>query len=403
MNQSIRVRLTVLYAVAFFVAGAVLIGVNYLLVAQSFGARAERFEASVPDPEEFVLPAPPVGVAGGRTIVHGAPVDALGRTPDQVIRVYVDELRTETLRDLVVHSLWGLAGVGVIATVGGWGLASRTLRPIAAITDTARRLSGENLSERIALEGPDDELKELADTFDAMLDRLDDAFESQRRFVANASHELRTPLAVMRAEAEVALADPDATPEQLRAMAETVRTATERTDRLVDGLLTLARSDRGLNETEPVALDDVAASVVTQLNRRATGAYLRLDHDLQPVTVEGDGPLLDRLVGNLVDNAIAYNRAGGWVRVVTRPTADGHAVVEVVNTGPTIAADNVPGLFEPFRRLAGRTSANGNGVGLGLSIVRSIAHAHGGSAAAVARADGGLHVTVTLPGTLPSA
>jgi hypothetical protein len=288
-------------------------------------------------------------------------------------------------------------GLMALASVGlGWLVAGRVLRPLQAITATARRLEGSTLHERINLQGPEDELKELADTFDQMLARLDTAFETQRRFVANASHELRTPLAIARTEVDVALADPEASPAELRAMAERVREASERSERLIEGLLTLARSERRLRAGEPVDLSLAAAEALSVARPEAERLGLRVSSVLGGAPVAGDRALLERLVANLVENAVRHNLAGGWLEVDTG-LAGGRAVARVANGGRPIPPDQVAGLFEPFRRLGGDRTGSDRGAGLGLSIVRSVAAAHGGTAGARALPGGGLEVTVEVP------
>jgi signal transduction histidine kinase len=276
----------------------------------------------------------------------------------------------------------------------GWAVAGRVLRPLQHITATAQRVSQDNLDERIGLEGPRDELKELADTFDGMLGRLSGAFASQRRFVANASHELRTPLSVIRTEVDVTLADPDATNAELRAMAETVRDATLATERLIQALLTLARSEGGIARRDPADLADGARVAIEQSASEAAALGLDVRSALEPAPVLGDRRLLERLVANLVENAIRHNRAGGMVEVRTSQAA-GRSVVEVRNDGSVVPAESVASLLEPFQRLD--RGARGDGAGLGLSIVRSVAEAHGGSVELRARPSGGLVVRVSLP------
>ena len=285
--------------------------------------------------------------------------------------------------------LWGAVALAIVALVGmvfGWLMAERALRPLARITETARRVAGRSLHERIALDGPQDEIKELADTFDSMLERLDRAFDSQRLFVGNASHELRTPLAINRTLIEVALGRPD-TPAEVRVLGDALLTVNGRQERLLDGLLTLAQSEQELTVWEPVDLADIADHVLDQtpLNN------LELHRFLAPAPTTGDPVLLERVVQNLVQNAVAYNVPDGWVEVETDPGG-----ITVTNTGPVVPAYDVPALFEPFRRLRDRVGS-ANGTGLGLSIVRSVARAHGGSVTAVPREGGGLVVRVTLP------
>jgi signal transduction histidine kinase len=255
----------------------------------------------------------------------------------------------------------------------------------------------ERLDARIALAGPQDELKQLADTFDEMLGRLEAAFEAQRRFVADASHELRTPLAVMRTEVDVALADPDAGVEDLRASAEVVREATMRADRLVDSLLLLAQSERlaGPAVRERVELPEVAAQGLSAVAAEVQERRLEVATSYGPAGVLGDRGLLERLAGNLVENAVRHNLPDGWVRVDTG-TVEGRARLQVSNSGAVLAPDQVAGLFEPFRRYGTARTAR-RGAGLGLAIVRAVAELHGGTVGAAARPDGGLTVTVDLP------
>jgi signal transduction histidine kinase len=400
LRPTVRLRLTLAYGGLFLLAGAILLSVNYVLVQRSLTASSGGLGI------KFVAPAGAVvGVEGApfETFVPGSPLPiAEPVTPDgkpvsEVIRDLRNDIRQDTLNNLLVRSLQAF-GVTALASVGlGWLLAGRVLQPLHNMTATARRFSGENLHERFALPGPDDELKELADTFDDLLGRLETAFDSQKRFVANASHELRTPLAVMRAEIDVTLADPDASPVELRRMAEVVRRATQRSEALIDALLLLARSDRGLGETGPVDLADVVADMVVQTAAEAAAAGIELTTDLESAPATGDAALLARLAGNLVENALRYNRSGGRVMVSTGTGPEG-AFLRVGNTGEMIAADEVDGLFEPFVRKGGqRTGGPDKGVGLGLSIVRSVATAHGGQVSAHPRSGGGLDIEVVIP------
>jgi signal transduction histidine kinase len=283
-----------------------------------------------------------------------------------------------------------VAVLGVIGVVAGWLLAGRLLAPVHRITATAQRLSLSTLHERIGLTGPRDELRELADTFDAMLDRLERAADSQRRFVANASHELRTPLTIQRAAIEIGLHDPG--PDQLARMRQELLQANERSERLIDGLLALAQGERGPERREVVDLADLADEVIDQHRPMAAEAGVEIDPDLERTTVTGDPVLLTRLVANLLHNGIRHNHPGGHVRVRTSATG-----LTVSNTGPEIHTDHVPELFEPFRRLHPPRTGPSEGAGLGLSIVAAIADAHHARVAARPNPDGGLTVDVALP------
>ncbi|MEX2290207.1 MAG: ATP-binding protein [Mycobacteriales bacterium] len=319
--------------------------------------------------------------------------------PDLVttLGVVQDDLRQEALRSLLHQGLLALLLLGTLGVAVSYYLAGRVLQPLHDITAAAQRLSVERLDARIDLQGPEDELKQLADTFDAMLGRLEAAFEAQRRFVADASHELRTPLAVMRTEVDVALADPAASPQDLREAAQVVRDATMRADRLVDSLLLLARSERGTGPDvlERVELPEVAAQALAAVAAEVEERGLQVATSLGPGGVLGDRGLLERLAGNLVENAVRHNVVGGWVRVDTG-TVEDCARIQVANSGGPVAAEEVTGLFEPFRRYGTARTAR-RGAGLGLAIVRAVAELHGGTAHAAARRDGGLTVTVDLP------
>jgi hypothetical protein len=289
--------------------------------------------------------------------------------------------------------------VVVIGTAGGYLLAKQALRPIARLTQTARALSTETLDQRINLGGPDDELRELADTFDEMLARLDAAFDSQRLFVANASHELRTPLSVIRTELEVTLSDPDADAAELRRMGEVVATAAERAQRLVASLLTLARlqavESGELEVHEPVDLASLIPDVVDAVVAEAEDKGVSIETEVEPAVTLGDPRLLERLIGNLVENAIRHNVPNGWLRVTSGQTAE-RVWLHVANGGSLIASADVEALFEPFRR-GGRVRTATRGAGLGLAIVRLIVDAHHGKLQAAAPPFGGLAIRIELP------
>ncbi|MCW2494630.1 HAMP domain-containing sensor histidine kinase [Jatrophihabitans sp.] len=302
--------------------------------------------------------------------------------------------------DYMLHG--GLVFFGivvVIGTVGGYLLAKQALRPVARLTQTAKQLSTDNLDQRINLGGPDDELRELADTFDEMLGRLDAAFDSQKLFVANASHELRTPLAVIRTELEVTLSDPDADVAELRRMGEVVILATDRAQRLVASLLTLARLqavDHGeLEVREQVEVSSLVPPILEGVAAEAAEKGVTLETELEPGITMGDPRLLERLIGNLVENAIRHNVPNGWLRVTTGQTSE-RVWIHVSNGGTVIASTDVDALFEPFRR-GGRLRTATRGAGLGLAIVRLIVDAHHGKLQAAAPPFGGLAIRIELP------
>lgn len=298
--------------------------------------------------------------------------------------------RSTTLTHLLVYSLLTLAVVTVMAAAVAWVVAGRILRPVHRLTAAARAASEQDLTQRIALEGPRDELRELADTFDAMLERLDRAFTVQRQFIANASHELRTPLTVMRTSIDVVLAKPEPTGDELISMAVDIRHAVDQAERLIDALLVLAHNERARVLTDPL---DLAVLAEDALEGRATDGLTTVT-GLDVALVTGDGLLLERLVDNLLDNAERYNVAGGTVSISTT-TQDSASVLRVVNTGPVVPADMVDQLFLPFTRLDNRIGHNG--FGLGLTLVSSIATVHGGTVHAVAIPTGGLDISVHLP------
>ncbi|WP_433053005.1 sensor histidine kinase [Dactylosporangium sp. CS-033363] len=367
----IRVRLTALFGALFLAGGALLLGLTYLLVEQNIHQR-NAGSATISD-----LPEDAKNLLGADQRRFFDLVQQLQQRQDRIER--------DTLNALLTQGAIALGLVTVIGIGFGWLMAERALRPVGQITETARRVAGGNLHERIALQGPRDEIKELADTFDSMLERLDQAFDGQRRFAANASHELRTPLTINRTLIEVALSRPDPPPEVVQ-LGETLLAVNARHERLIDGLLTLVASEQALTVRDRVDLAEVARHVVADKDVEAA---------LDPAPVIGDPVLLERVVQNLVDNALAYNVPDGRVWVSTGRSGN-RARLVVENTGPAIPGYEIPGLFEPFRRLRSRTGS-ARGTGLGLSIVRSVATAHGGGVEAEPRDGGGLRVTVTLP------
>jgi signal transduction histidine kinase len=385
---AVRVRLTLLSAGAIFLSGAALVALMYGLMAQALDRQLTVRLDAAPGLAEGVA------AAGQRIMVADV---------HEELRAQFREDRDATLRAMLVASLAALGLVGLLSGTFGWLLAGQALQPLLRITATARRVADRSLHERIALEGPDDEIKHLADTFDAMLERLDRSFDSQRRIVANASHELRTPLTINRTLIEVALEDPGAS-DGLRQLGSTLLAVNERHERLIDGLLTLAASEGRVRD--PVRVD--LAEIVRHVRRESAAAAQRAAVDvrtqLAPARVLGDPLLLERLVQNLVDNAVRYNLAeAGWVALAVHEDG-GQVVLQVENPGEPVPSYEISSLFQPFRRLssAERLAAGDHaprrGAGLGLSIVQAIAQAHGGEVAASARADGGLLVRVSLPG-----
>jgi signal transduction histidine kinase len=300
---------------------------------------------------------------------------------------------------LLAYGGLALLAIGGVGVAGSWLVTGRALRPLQQVTATAQRLGGENLDERIGYAGTADEVAELAATFDAMLDRLAEAFEAQRRFVANASHELRTPLAVIRTEVDVTLAEPGADLAEYQHMGRVVREASQRANRLVEALLVLARSEaqsgRRLVRKVPADLATSAEAALTAMSAEAERMRLQVTRSLKPAPVVGDPSLLDRLAGNLVENAMCYNHLHGQIWVSSWVEGP-HARLLVGNTGFEVDQADLPRLFEPFRR-GGRERTGGRGFGLGLSIVRAVCDAHGGTVSARARDEGGLEVTVSLP------
>jgi signal transduction histidine kinase len=315
----------------------------------------------------------------------------LGRHFD---RTLPEDLAGDALDEVALQYVVAFAGVLLVAAAVGWVVAGRVLAPLKRITGTARRVSEARLDERIPVSGPHDELRELGETLNSMLDRLSGSFDTQRRFVANASHELRSPLTVIRSEAEVALANPEPDLDELRAMAESVVQASRRTEALLASLLILARSQGGLLRSERVDLARAVGAAVEAAEGAATSEGVRLTAELEPAPVEGDAALLERLAANLLENAVRYNRPGGFAKVRTRA---GVATVElqVENSGPPVDRDAAARLAEPFERL--EREADARGAGLGLSIVRAVSEAHGGTLAIEPRAEGGLIASVRLP------
>ncbi|GAA2065723.1 HAMP domain-containing sensor histidine kinase [Catenulispora yoronensis] len=379
---TIRMRMTVAYGAAVFLTGAMLIYVAYLL----FRWRLNHMNADVAKP----------------LVCQGTKV---AKADDAYCReIENKQILSQIEKPLIIVLLVS----AVVAVMIGYFLAGRFLRPLHRITHTARRVASRPdraLHARIDLEGPHDELVELAQTFDSMLDRLDHAFEGQRRFVGNASHELRTPLAINRTLLEVTLMDPEVS-EQTRQLCQTLLATNERSERMIEGLLLLARADNEPTDREDIDLAEVAHRSVTQCEMEAADRDVAIRTSLQPAYVSGDGILIERIAMNLIQNALRHNVAGGWVDVLSYDRSQdvpGHGLLVVANTGPEVPPYAVESLFEPFKRGSQATGAaaardpKDKGVGLGLSIVRSVVRAHGGRVAAEPRPGGGLIVRVWLP------
>ncbi|MCX5561368.1 HAMP domain-containing sensor histidine kinase [Streptomyces sp. NBC_00038] len=382
LRPTIRIRLTLLYGGMFLIAGIMLLSIIYLLAAQALNVGSDlpfRIVSGGVSSQSCNFPAQP-----SATELNNA------------MNACVNEQRQHALDDLLSRSLLALLGLAIIAFAFGYAMAGRVLSPLGRITRTARAVAGSDLSRRIELDGPDDELKELADTFDDMLERLQRAFTAQQRFVGNASHELRTPLAINRTLLEVHLSDPGA-PMELQQLGKTLLATNERSEQLVEGLLLLARSDNQIVERKPVDLAEVASQAVDQVHAEADAKGVEMRGERAPAVVQGNGVLLERIALNLVQNAVRYNvPEDGWVEVTTE-VQHGQAVLVVSNTGPVVPAYEIDNLFEPFRRLRTERTGSDKGVGLGLSIARSVARAHGGHIVAQPREGGGLVMRVTLP------
>ncbi|MFJ5712236.1 sensor histidine kinase [Streptomyces sp. NPDC093105] len=385
LRPTIRIRLTLLYGGMFLIAGILLLSIIYLFTAQSLTDSV----ASLP----FKIVKGEVQPTTAECVL---PEQGTGEQFNAAVSICLRHETDLALQDLLRRSLFALLGLSIIAFAFGYAMAGRVLSPLGRITRTARQVAGSDLARRIELDGPDDELKELADTFDEMLDRLERAFTAQQRFVANASHELRTPLAINRTLLEVHLSDPGA-PVELQQLGKTLLATNERSEQLVEGLLLLARSDNQIIDRKPVDLAEVAERAVDQVHAEAEARGVEMRGERAPVVVQGNGVLLERIALNLLQNAVRYNVPdGGWVEVTTE-VQHGQAVLVVSNTGPVVPAYEIDNLFEPFRRLRQERTGSDKGVGLGLSIARSVARAHGGRISAAPREGGGLVMRVTLP------
>ena len=370
---TVRLRLTLWYGGLFLLSGAALLAVTYVLVVQAFTTGAGA-AASCQRP----------GV--GCHVINA-----------QQERAAALQAHAALLSDLWSRSAVALGVMTVLSIASGWFIAGRALRPVRTITAAARRISAANLGERLALTGPDDELKELGSTFDQLLARLESSFRAQQRFIANAAHEMRTPLARQQVISQVALADPAASVASLRAAHERVLAAGSEQQHIIDALLTLARGQAGLIRKEPFDLAAVTDRVLLPRQADARDRGVIVHHVLGPAPTAGSQALAERLTANLVDNALRHNVPGGRVEISTR-TVDHHAVLSIANTGPDVPAAALDRLFQPFQRMTADRTGHGEGLGLGLSIVQAIAEAHGATVTADPRPEGGLLIEVAFPG-----
>jgi signal transduction histidine kinase len=400
-----RLRLTVLYGAAFLACGAAVVALVYLLFGHTAPAAGSAGSASPRGPVVgMTVPAASVRQAG-RYDVLSVPLTVVQRLNDLSAPspAEQDKLYSEAQvqvdydkRQLLVLSVIALGVIAVLAAAIGWLIAGRVLRPLSTITAAAKRISATSLHERLALHGPDDELKELADTLDGLLARLQASFDTQRRFAASASHELRTPLTRERTLLQVTLADPAATTATWQAVSRELLASNAEQEHLIEALLTLASSDAGPGEREPADLGAITKAALAARAPVIGQSSLHVQADIQPAVLEGDPVLLQQLVTNLIDNAVRHNIPGGVIHVSTE-TSGGHAVLSVANSGQVIPPGEVDRLFQPFQRLGPRPARRDGGHGLGLSIVRGIATAHGAAIGARAKPGGGLAVDVTFP------
>lgn len=392
-RRTVRLKLTLLYGALFLLSGAALLTITYLLV---LGSNGGSLSGGQPAPDGG-------GPRAGETDGHSPPVPPprgrIGESTRDILPAAAREImelqRDAVLHDLLVQSAIALGLMSVISIALGWVVSGRILRPLRTVIGAAREISATSLHQRLALEGPSDELKELGDTFDGLLGRLETSFEAQRRFVANASHELRTPLARQRTLGQLALSDPDADVASLRAAHERILAAGAQQERMIEALLTLARSHAGIEVRRPFDLDRLAREVVAARRTDAEQRRVTLRCALAATVAAGHRPLAERLVINLVDNALRHNEPYGWVEVATADEP-GRAVLTVANSGPVVPPSALDQMFQPFQRL-GDPRTNQDGLGLGLSIVQAIAVAHDATLAVEARPEGGLVFTIGFP------
>ena len=389
---TIRLRLTAIYGGLFAVSGAALLAITYLLVRQATSGASCY---SQPQKGNACVSGTTPGNAGNLSTTTRGNVGGLSGSAAQLKALAAGQ-HAAMLHQLVIQSAIALAIMLAASLALGWIIAGRVVRPIRVITGAAQNISATSLHERLALTGPDDELKKLGDTIDALLGRLEGAFEAQRHFAANVSHELRTPLTVMRAVTQMALTDPAATTLTFQAACQDVLTEGEHAERMIEALLVLARGERGLDHSEPFDLAAITAQILQARALEAARRGLRVGATIAQAPADGDPRLAERLVANLVDNALRHNVPGGEVTVTTG-TESGRSFISVANTGPKMPPDALARLFQPFQRLGPDPADHSGGLGLGLSIVQAIARAHQADLAARARRDGGLHVRAAFP------
>jgi len=447
-RRTARLRLTALYGGLFLLSGVALVAVTYALFERATEYRAPHLpkvphapaiqKLQLPPPlaqalprlvqvqkrlvqDQYALSARLPQAGTGPASKLQLPVPRLAQEQDQLHRTQhqlaqaVHQLadavhqvaqvgsvqaaqRAADSHQLLVNSGIALAIVAVLALLAGWLVAGRMLRPIRTITRTARRISSTSLHERLALDGPEDELKELGDTLDDLFGRLDAAFEAQRHFVANASHELRAPLTRQRALIQVALADPDANFSSLRTAHERVLASEQQLEQMIEALLALTRGQAGLERREQLDLTDIASQALRARDSEAAGRDLDVRATLATAPIAGDPRLVERLIANLIDNAIRHNTPGGHVEITTG-TRDSHAFLAITNTGPTIPPEQIERLFQPFQRLGGARTQHNSGHGLGLSIVQAISTAHRAELTTRTRPQGGLTIEISFPPT----
>jgi signal transduction histidine kinase len=392
-RRTARLRLTALYGGLFLACGAVLLAVAYLLVEVTGNPAGSSNQL----PAQLANPPAARSSSAGQHLQLAAPFSAGQLHQVQAAQKAADtRVVNAVLRELLIRSPIALAIVTVIALGLGWFVAGRILRPLSTITAAARRITASNLNERLYMPGPDDELKALGDTLDDLFTRLEASFQAQRHFVANASHELRTPITRERAILQVALDDPATTAETWRATTRDVLASNTEQENLIDALLTLATSESGLDHRERIDMAAVCDGVLRRLDPDIQRLGLHVETAIRSARLDGDPRLIERLVANLIDNAVGHNVAGGHVQVTTAITGS-KAVLSVSNTGPVIRPSELGRLFRPFQRLDPHRTHHNDGHGLGLAIVRAIADAHGAGVSAHPMPRGGLSIQVTFP------